>query len=95
MRPHEAFSRRWRSGASRWCGLRSTPFTSFATQVRRNALHHALLAYVFGTVINAITVSSVPSLLGQYFLLTRRVRILALLRRRGSADRLSPPRRPK
>jgi uncharacterized membrane protein len=31
--------------------------------VRRNALHHALLSYVFGTVIVAITVSSVAGLL--------------------------------
>jgi uncharacterized membrane protein len=31
--------------------------------VRRTALHHALLSYVFGTVIVAITVSSVASLL--------------------------------
>jgi uncharacterized membrane protein len=33
-------------------------------RVRRTALHHALLSYVFGTVIVAITVSSVASLLG-------------------------------
>ena len=32
-------------------------------RVRRTALHHALLSYVFGTVIVAITVSSVGSLL--------------------------------
>lgn len=34
-------------------------------RVRRGALHHALLSYVFGTVIVAITVSSVAALLGQ------------------------------
>jgi uncharacterized membrane protein len=34
-------------------------------RVRRTALHHALLSYVFGTVIVAITVSSVASLLGR------------------------------
>jgi uncharacterized membrane protein len=33
-------------------------------RVRRNALHHALLSYVFGAVILAITVSSVAGLLG-------------------------------
>lgn len=33
--------------------------------VRRAALHHALLSYVFGTVIVAITVSSVAGLLGR------------------------------
>ena len=33
-------------------------------RVRRSALHHALLSYVFGTVIVAITVSSVAALLG-------------------------------
>ena len=31
----------------------------------RAALHHALLSYVFGTVIVAITVSSVPGRLGR------------------------------
>src|SRR3954447_8391222 len=34
-------------------------------RVRRTALHHALLSYVFGTVIVAIMVSSVASLLGR------------------------------
>jgi uncharacterized membrane protein len=34
-------------------------------RVRRTALHHALLSYVFGTVIVAITVSSVGSLLAR------------------------------
>jgi uncharacterized membrane protein len=34
-------------------------------RVRRTALHHALLSYVFGTVIVAITVSSVAALLGR------------------------------
>jgi uncharacterized membrane protein len=34
-------------------------------RVRRVALHHALTSYVFGTVIVAITVSSVASLLGR------------------------------
>ncbi len=34
-------------------------------RVRRVALHHALLSYVFGTVILAITVSSVAALLGR------------------------------
>jgi uncharacterized membrane protein len=34
-------------------------------RVRRIALHHALLSYVFGTGIVAITVSSVASLLGR------------------------------
>jgi len=34
-----------------------------AKRVRRTALHHALLSYVFGTVILATTVSSVASLL--------------------------------
>ena len=34
-------------------------------RVRRVALHHALLSYLFGTVIVAITVSTVASLLGQ------------------------------
>jgi uncharacterized membrane protein len=34
-------------------------------RVRRTALHHALLSYVFGTVIVAITVSSVASLLAR------------------------------
>jgi len=36
-----------------------------AKPVRRAALHHALLSYVFGTVIVAITVSSVAGLLGR------------------------------
>jgi uncharacterized membrane protein len=36
-----------------------------AKRVRRTALHHALLSYVFGTVIVAITVSSVAGLLGR------------------------------
>jgi uncharacterized membrane protein len=36
-----------------------------AKGVRRAALHHALLSYVFGTVIVAITVSSVAALLGR------------------------------
>jgi uncharacterized membrane protein len=36
-----------------------------AKRVRRVALHHALLSYLFGTVIVAITVSSVGGLLGQ------------------------------
>jgi uncharacterized membrane protein len=36
-----------------------------AKRVRRGALHHALLSYVFGTVIVAITVSSVAALLGR------------------------------
>jgi uncharacterized membrane protein len=36
-----------------------------AKRMRRVALHHALLSYVFGTVIVAITVSSVAGLLGQ------------------------------
>jgi uncharacterized membrane protein len=35
-----------------------------AKRVRRAALHHALLSYVFGTVIVAITVNSVAQLLG-------------------------------
>jgi uncharacterized membrane protein len=35
-----------------------------AKGIRRTALHHALLSYVFGTVIVAITVSSVAGLLG-------------------------------
>jgi uncharacterized membrane protein len=35
-----------------------------AKRVRRVALHHALLSYLFGTVIVAITVSSVAGLLG-------------------------------
>jgi hypothetical protein len=34
-------------------------------RVRRVALHHALLSYLFGTVIVAITVSAVAGLLGQ------------------------------
>src|SRR3954447_12614693 len=34
-------------------------------RARRTALHHALLSYVFGTVIVAIMVSSVASLLGR------------------------------
>ncbi|HEY3188327.1 MAG TPA: DUF1345 domain-containing protein [Solirubrobacteraceae bacterium] len=34
-------------------------------RVRRTALHHALLSYVFGTVIVAITVNSVAGLLGR------------------------------
>jgi uncharacterized membrane protein len=34
-------------------------------RVRRQALRHALTSYVFGTVIVAITVSSVASLLGR------------------------------
>lgn len=33
-------------------------------RVRRGALHHALLSYLFGTVIVAITVNSVAGLLG-------------------------------
>jgi hypothetical protein len=33
-------------------------------RIRRVALHHALLSYLFGTVIVAITVSSVAGLLG-------------------------------
>ena len=36
-----------------------------AKRVRRAALHHALLSYLFGTVIVAITVSSVAGLLGR------------------------------
>ena len=36
-----------------------------AKGVRRAALHHALLSYVFGTVIVAITVSSVAAVLGR------------------------------
>jgi uncharacterized membrane protein len=36
-----------------------------AKRFRRVALHHALLSYVFGTVIVAITVSSVAALLGR------------------------------
>jgi uncharacterized membrane protein len=36
-----------------------------AKRVRRVALHHALLSYVFGTGIVAITVSSVAALLGR------------------------------
>jgi uncharacterized membrane protein len=36
-----------------------------AKRVRRAALHHALLSYVFGTVIVAITVSSVAAFLGR------------------------------
>ena len=35
-----------------------------AKRVRRVALHHALLSYLFGTVIVAITVSSIAGLLG-------------------------------
>jgi uncharacterized membrane protein len=35
-----------------------------AKRIRRTALHHALLSYVFGAVILAITVSSVAGLLG-------------------------------
>jgi uncharacterized membrane protein len=34
-------------------------------RVRRVALHHALLSYLFGTVIVAITVSAVAGLLGR------------------------------
>jgi uncharacterized membrane protein len=34
-------------------------------QVRRTALHHALLSYLYGTVIVAITVNSVAGLLGR------------------------------
>jgi len=34
-------------------------------RVRRTALHHALLSYIFGTVIVAITVSSVAGLLNR------------------------------
>jgi len=34
-------------------------------RVRRVALRHALLSYLYGTVIVAITVSTVASLLGQ------------------------------
>jgi uncharacterized membrane protein len=34
-------------------------------RIRRQALHHALLSYVFGTVIVAITVSTVAALLGR------------------------------
>ncbi len=36
-----------------------------ARRVRRVALHHALLSYVFGAVILAVTVNSVAGLLGQ------------------------------
>jgi uncharacterized membrane protein len=36
-----------------------------AKRVRRVALHHALLSFVFGAVILAITVNSVAGLLGQ------------------------------
>jgi len=36
-----------------------------AKRVRRVALHHALISYLFGTVIVAITVSSVAGLLGR------------------------------
>ena len=32
----------------------------------RRAAHHALLSYVFGAVILAITVNSVAGLVGQY-----------------------------
>jgi uncharacterized membrane protein len=34
-------------------------------RIRRVALHHALLSYVFGTGILAVTVSSVAALLGR------------------------------
>jgi uncharacterized membrane protein len=34
-------------------------------RVRRTALHHALLSYLYGTVIVAITVNSVAGLLGR------------------------------
>jgi len=34
-------------------------------RIRRNALHHALLSYIFGAVILAITVNSVAGLLGR------------------------------
>jgi hypothetical protein len=34
-------------------------------RVRRVALHHALLSYLFGTVIVAITIGAVAGLLGQ------------------------------
>jgi uncharacterized membrane protein len=33
-------------------------------RLRRAALHHALLSYLFGTVVVAITVNSVAALLG-------------------------------
>jgi uncharacterized membrane protein len=36
-----------------------------AKRARRAALRHALLSYVFGTVIVAITVSSMAGLLGR------------------------------
>jgi uncharacterized membrane protein len=36
-----------------------------AKRIRRAALHHALLSYVYGAVIIAITVSSVAALLGR------------------------------
>jgi len=40
--------------------------TAISTKpIRRVALHHALLSYVFGTVIVAITVSSVAALVGR------------------------------
>ena len=34
-------------------------------QIRRAAIHHALLSYLFGTVIVAVTVSTVAALLGR------------------------------
>jgi hypothetical protein len=50
----------------RYCDRRELARTDItATRVRRAALHHALLSYVFGTVIVAITVSSVPGRLGR------------------------------
>ena len=36
-----------------------------AKRMRRIAIHHALLSYVFGTGILAITISSVAALLGR------------------------------
>jgi uncharacterized membrane protein len=36
-----------------------------AKRIRRTALHHALLSYLYGTVIVAITVNSVAGLLGR------------------------------
>ena len=46
-------------------GLRNLHADLLGNRVRRQALHHALTSYVFGTVIVAITVSSVASLLGR------------------------------
>lgn len=63
-------------------------------RVRCSALHHALLSYVFGTVIVAITVSSVAALLGNSACWPAASGSWPCWARRESADCSSPTQRP-